>query len=107
MPWEIFRFRSIVARTNNLSIDRPDIKFCTKELCRAMADPRKKDWSTLKHLGRYLKAHPQVKETVDLTKPVSEEELHVHVDSDFAGCGQSRNSTSGGCVIWNGACLKT
>ena len=57
--------------------DRPDIKFCTMELCRSIPDSRKEDKVKLKHLGRYLKAHPQVKQTVDLTKHVSEKEMHV------------------------------
>ena len=32
--------------------------------------------------------------------------LEVFVDSDFAGCRRTRKSTNGGCLIWNGICLK-
>ena len=34
------------------------------------------------------------------------EEAHVYVDSDWAGCGETRESTNGGCLVLKGACLK-
>ena len=34
-------------------------------------------------------------------------ELQVYVDSDWAGCRRTRKSTNGGCMLLNGACLKT
>ena len=33
------RFRAIAARLNKLSLDRCDIQFATKEICREMAKP--------------------------------------------------------------------
>ena len=31
----------------------------------------------------------------------------VHVDSDLARCGRTTKSTNRGCILMNGACLKT
>ena len=36
----------------------------------------------------------------------SDEVFDVHVDTDFAGCGQTRGSTSGGIVMCSGHCVK-
>ena len=33
--------------------------------------------------------------------------VNVYVDSDWAGCTRTRRSTNGGCILLNGACLKT
>ena len=33
--------------------------------------------------------------------------VKVYVDSDWAGCGRTRRITNGGCILMNGACLKT
>ena len=30
----------------------------------------------------------------------------VYVDTDFAGCGQTRRSTSGGTILYHGHCVK-
>ena len=47
-------FRTWPARANYLAMDRPDIQFSTKEVCRGTARPTKGDWRKLKRLGRYL-----------------------------------------------------
>ena len=47
-------YRGIAARANDLAMDRPDIQFATKEVCRGMARPTQGDWRKLKRLGRYL-----------------------------------------------------
>ena len=43
-------YRSIVARLNYLSADRPDIQYSTKEACRDMASPSEGSWRRLAHL---------------------------------------------------------
>ena len=53
-PNEATTYRSIAARANYLSADRPDIMYAVKELCRGMAKPTKGHWLKLKRLGRYL-----------------------------------------------------
>ena len=54
VPAEATTYRSIAARANYLSADRPDIMYALKELCRGMAKPTKGHWLKLKRLGRYL-----------------------------------------------------
>lgn len=53
-------FRQVAARANYLSQDRPDIQFAVKEVCAHMAEPTEGGVRKLKHLARYLIAHPEV-----------------------------------------------
>ncbi len=53
-------YRSGTARANYLAMDRPDLAFATKELCRRMAAPRVQDWVALERLTRYLAAEPRL-----------------------------------------------
>ena len=99
-------YRSGVARCNYLSVDRPDIPFQTKELCRSMSQPREADLVALKHLCRYLKGRPRLVQKIPSVVNHTWE-LQVFVDSDWAGCRRTRKSTNGGRMLLNGACLKT
>ena len=119
-------FRSVVARANFLALDRPDIRYTVKELCRRMSGPRECDWSALKRLCRYLRGKPRVIQRVPLGGEVAKElevyvkkavpdeweeddrgaKVEVLVDSDWAGCRETRRSTSGGCIMFRGVCLK-
>ena len=53
-PAEATSYRGITARANYLAVDRPDLVYSVKELCRGMAKPTKVYWHKLKRLGRYL-----------------------------------------------------
>ena len=99
-------YRSGVARCNYLGVDRPDIAFEVKELCRMMSKPTEADMMALKHLCRYLKAHPRLVQRIP-SMVNHTWDLQVYVDSDWAGCRRTRKSTNGGCMVLNGACLKT
>ena len=48
------QFKSIIARANYLSPDRPDIQYAVRSLAIQMSSPRECDWNALKRLGRYL-----------------------------------------------------
>ena len=54
------QYKSIVARANYLSMDRPDIQFSVKKLATSMCSPTNRNWQELKRLGRYLKKRPRV-----------------------------------------------
>ena len=99
-------YRSVVARANYLSQDRPDIRYATKELCRRMAGPTVKDWNDLKKLCRYLKGRPRMVQRRTEWSSRSGV-IEVFVDSDWAGCPETRRSTSGGAILVHGMCLKT
>jgi hypothetical protein len=98
-------YRSVVARANFLAQDQPDIRFAVKELCRKMATPTKAGWEKLKKLCRYIRVRPRVVQKIRFSN-VDPKILDIYVDSDWGGCRETRKSTSGGCVMWNGACLK-
>ena len=56
---EATAYRALGARANFLSIERSDIQYAAKEICRRMSKPRVGDWHRLKRLGRYLLGKPR------------------------------------------------
>ena len=96
-------FRALAARANYLSLDRPDIQFATKEICRSMARPTASGMAKMKRLARYLLQHPQA--TIEYDGR-GEGGIQVYTDSDWAGCRKSRRSTSGGIMLVDGGCVK-
>ena len=90
-------YRALSARLNYLAQDRPDLSFASKELCRDFANPTKKSVEKLKRAVRYLTHRPRL---VWHFKPqISPEKITVFCDTDFAGCKETRRSTSGGCLM--------
>ena len=89
-------FRGLAARANYLSLDRADVQYATKKICRDMAAPKASTMSKMKRLARYLLGAPR---QVIMFQPCFEEgpEMLVYSDSDWAGCLRTRKSTSGGC----------
>ena len=59
-PEEATSYRALAARTNYLALDRPDIAFAAKELCREFAAPTKQSYMKLKRMVRYLKGRPRL-----------------------------------------------
>ena len=57
---ETTMFRSVAARLNDLSQDRPDITFATMKLCSKMSRPYAQDLKNMKRLGRFLVGRPRV-----------------------------------------------
>merc|ERR1712074_57659 len=62
-----------------------------------MAKPTVSNWESLKRLGRYL---------IDKTRTIAgfpyqqcPESIEVYVDTDHAGCLETRKSTSGGIIM--------
>ena len=100
-------FRALSARGNYLSQDRGDISFSSKELCREFSVPNRNSQVRLKRLCRYLAGKPRVGYLYQWgqNKP-DEDVLNVFVDTDFAGCKETRRSTSGGVCLLNGSCVK-
>jgi hypothetical protein len=89
-------FRSGAARANYLAMDRPELAFATKELCRRMAAPTVSDAAALRRVARYLLDEPRLVYAFAWQHHGS---LRVYVDTDFAGCLRTRKSTSGGCAM--------
>ena len=87
-------YRGLVARGLYLTQDRTDIGYTIKELSRRMSSPREGDMGRLKRLGRYLVGKERV--VVRYGYQSWDREVDVWTDSDYAGCRETRWSTSGG-----------
>ena len=93
------RYRAIAARCNYLSLDRPDLQFAVKEVCREMSKPTSKSWARLRRIGQYLKGKPRVVWQYEWQDQCST--LDVFADANWAGCRRTRKSTSGDvCHDW-------
>ena len=51
---ESTNYRAVAARANYLAMDRADIQYATKEICRGMSAPTRGDLRKLRRMGRYL-----------------------------------------------------
>ena len=100
-------FRRAVGKLQWMTYTRPDICYATKELARALQQPTSSDQQKLKHLLRYIKGTTHYKQiirpTVKLTQ--TSHDLNVYVDSDWAGCVETRKSTTGFSITFLGATI--
>jgi hypothetical protein len=104
---EITRFRGLAARANYLGLDRCDIQYATKEVCRCMSKPTKGGMAKMKRLARYLLEAPEGILRYNSSGDDLLDRIKVYVDSDWAGCKSTRKSTSGGAITWGGGLLKS
>lgn len=104
-PQAATTYRAISARGNYLGQDRADGSYSSKELCRDLSAPNEHSMQKLKRLGKYDKSKPRlVYKYPFATAPATE--IPVYCDTDFAGCSQTRRSTSGGCAMIGGSQIK-
>ncbi len=89
-------FRAVAARANYLSADRPECQYSAKEVCRWMANPTETSVAALKRLGRFLEGRRRLVYTYPWQ---SAKVVDVYSDTDWGGCGRTRKSTSGGCLM--------
>ena len=91
-------YASCVGASIYLSQDRAYLKFAVKELARRLHAPRRCDFQNLKMFARYVigtKNHGHVSRLVDGLDPREPLPLHAYTDSDWAGCVETRKSSSG------------
>ena len=104
-------FRGVAARANFLSLDRMDIQYAAKEICRNMAAPTMGGLRKLKRLVRYLVQVPEAELHFGASEIIQSHggclSVDVYVDSDWAGCLQTRRSTNGGLVVVGGGTVKS
>ena len=96
-------FRGAAARANYLAMDRVDLAYSAKELCRRMAVPRQSDITSLRRLAKYLLGSPRLVQRYPWQR---KSDFDVFVDTDFAGCPRTRRSTSGGVCLRGGHAIK-
>ena len=73
----------MAARINYLAMDRPDLQYAAKNLCRRMGNPRISDWEKARKIAKYIKGRPRL----IMQYPFEEFESKVngYADSDWAG----------------------
>ena len=104
-PEQSTRYRGLVARANYLAQDRADLQYAVKELSRRMSAPTDIDWMAMKRLARYLLGMPRVISKYPWKKEIGN--IRVVCDSDWAGCHETRRSSSGGVLYMGEHVVKT
>jgi hypothetical protein len=94
--FEASDFRSLAGALQYLTFTRPDIDYAVQQVCLYMHAPRDIHLAALKRILRYISG------TLHLglhLRPSSIDTLVVYSDADWAGCPDTRMSTSGYAVF--------
>ena len=89
------QYRSLGGALQYLTLTRPELAYAVQQVCLFMHDPREPQLSMIKRTLRYLKGTLSSGLHIGVG-PV--QSLVVYSDADWAGCPDSRCSTSGYCV---------
>jgi histone deacetylase 1/2 len=90
------QYRSIAGALQYLTLTRPDIAYAVQQICLHMHAPRDTHWGLVKRLLRYLRG------TIDhglVLRGGSSTDIAAYSDADWAGCPDTRRSTSGYCIF--------
>jgi hypothetical protein len=90
------QFRSIAGALQYLTFTRPNIAYVVQQICLHMHDPRVPHLTAMKRILRYLQGTPDYGL---LLCRLSSSDLIVYTDADWAGCPDTRRSTSGYAVF--------
>ena len=80
-----------------MSLNRVEVPQATKESARFMSEPNEGTWNMLKRLIRYLVGHGRLVQVISEQRHVIAPRLDT--DSDNAGCGLTRQSTTGAHLL--------
>ena len=89
-------FRSIVGALQYLTITRPDLAHSVNTMCQFMHAPTEEHYQAVKHILRYIKGSLHFGLTIYSD---SERRLLAYSNADWAGCPDTRRSTSGFAVF--------
>jgi hypothetical protein len=84
-------YRSIAGALQYLTFTRPDIAFAVQQVCLFMHDPREPHLAATKRILRYLQGSHDLGLHFSRSAPL---DLTVYSDADWAGCPDTRCSTS-------------
>ena len=88
-------FRSLAGGLQYLTMTRPDLAHAVQQVCLHMHDPRLSHLALLKRVLRYVRGTTSFGIELHASPSV---EVHAYSDADWAGCPDTRRSTSGFCV---------
>ena len=89
-------YRSIAGGLQYLTFTRPDISYAVQQICLHMHDPRANHLLLVKRVLRYIRGTTGHGLTLFRR---SSNKLLAYSDADWAGCPDTRRSTSGYCVF--------
>jgi hypothetical protein len=93
-------YRSLAGALQYLTFTRPDITYAVQQICLHMHDPREVYLVASKRILRYLQGTLNHGLVTPRTNP---SQLIVYTDADWAGCPDTRRSTSGYAVFLGGS----
>ncbi|XP_022004078.1 uncharacterized mitochondrial protein AtMg00810-like [Helianthus annuus] len=88
-------YRSLAGALQYLTFTRPDITYLVQQICMHMHSPTVEHWNALKRIIWYLQGTSDY--GIHLS-PASTLSLLAYTDADWAGCPDTRRSTSSYCV---------
>ncbi|WVZ77788.1 hypothetical protein U9M48_025612, partial [Paspalum notatum var. saurae] len=88
-------YRSLAGGLQYLTMTRPDIAHAVQQICLHMHDPRHSHLALLKRTLRYVRGTSHL--GLHLYSS-SDTDIRAYSDADWAGCPDTRRSTSGFCV---------
>ena len=89
-------FRSLAGALQYLTFTRLDISYVVQQICLHMHDPREPHLADLKRILRYVRGTLHLGL---LLRPSTSTDLVVYTDAKWAGCLDTRKSTSGYAVF--------
>jgi hypothetical protein len=89
-------YRSMAGALQYLTVTRPDIAFAVQQVCLHMHAPKDIHLAMLKRILRYIKGTPSLGVFL---RAATSPTLTAYTDADWAGCPDTRRSTSGFCVF--------
>lgn len=94
-------YKQLIGRLNYLSsTTRPDISYAVNILSRYDQNPKVVHWNLLKNVVKYLASNNNLG-LINVKNTVQDFELVCFSDADYAGCEDTRKSTSGLVIMLN------
>nr|XP_020189706.1 uncharacterized mitochondrial protein AtMg00810-like [Aegilops tauschii subsp. strangulata] len=89
-------YRSIVGALQYLTLTRPELQYAVQQVCLHMHAPRDVHWTAVKRILRYIRGAMDLGLTLRASTAT---DLVAYSDANWAGCPDTRRSTSGYCIF--------